>query len=171
MSAHKSSIPFVIEELKRRFYTPIGQMTFWTFFLVAVIGIGALGLWVECYKAWPFWENKTDGILTAIYTYFPAIAGGSALQMLMDNRKETQQHMRSFCVLSGAVIFLLTLPFMSGVSPIWGFIWGLFGIIASLLLWWVANGVNPSFLDIDPSDSLGANPSTPPAGDAGGFNL
>lgn len=164
MSELRSSIPILCGELKRRLRTPIGQVSFWTYFIVAIAGFGALGVWVEVVRASP----APDGLLTAIYTYFPAIAAGSALQMQMDAKKEHQQYLRSFCVLSGFFIFLFMIPFMNGSKS---FIWGGVGIVASLLLWWVANGVNPSFLDIDPKDSLGASPDAELSGDTGGFNL
>jgi len=168
VSELKSSIPLLGRELKRRFWTPIGQVSFLTYFIVAIVGFGALGIWVEMARATAAKEFEPDGLLTAIYTYFPAIAAGAALQMQMDARKEHQQYLRSFCVLSWFVIFLFALPFMNGSKT---FFWGIVGIVASLLLWWVANGINPSFLDIDPKDSLGASPDGDLSGDTGGFNL
>lgn len=168
MSELKSSIPLLGAELKRRFLTPIGQVSFLTYFIVAIVGFGALGIWVEVARAAASTQFEPDGLLTAIYTYFPAIAAGAALQMQMDARKEHLQYLRSFCVLSWFLIFLFAIPFMNGSKA---FFWGIVGVVASLLLWWVANGVNSSFLDIDPEDSLGASPDADLSGNTDGFNL
>lgn len=168
MSELKSSIPLLRAELRRRLLTPIGQVSFLTYFIVAIIGFGALGIWVEVGRAMQAKQFEPDGLLTAIHTYFPAIAAGAALQMQMDARKEHLQYLRSFCVLSGFGVLLFAIPFMNGSKT---FVWGAIGIGASLLLWWVANGVNPNFLDIDPEDSLGASPDADLSGDTGGFNL
>lgn len=159
------------DELSKRWNTPLGHISFLTFLIVAIVGLGALGIWVEIIRAFSVSKYETDNILTAIYTYFPAIAAGSVLQMLMDAKSEKQQFLRSFCVLSGFVVAVLTVPYINGLKSCWAYLFGIIGIFSSVWLWWIANGCNPSFLDIDPNDSLGANPKSNPAGSTSGFTI
>ncbi len=167
-----SSFPPLIQELGRRWKAPIGQVSFWVYLTVAVIGVGAIGIWVEVSRAVDASKFDAKGLITAIYTYFPAIAAGSALQLMMDASKEEHKFLRSFCVGSTAIVILFTLPFFRGSSNL-TLLWfcGVCGVIYSLWLWWITNGCSESFLDIDPTDSLGASPDADLSGDTGGYNL
>ncbi len=172
MSSTTSSFPLLRAELSKRWNTPIGHISFLTYLLVAIVGAGAVGIWVEIIRAYLSEKHETENILTAIYTYFPAIAASAALQMLMDAKKEHQQYLRSFCILCIFIVGVLTVPYITGLTKtFWAYVFGLIGILASLWLRWIANGCNPSFLDIDPNDSLGANPKSDPAGNTGGFTV
>lgn len=167
-----SSFPPLLQELGRRWKAPVGQVSFWVYLTVSVIGVGAIGIWVEVSRAFDASKFDASGLITAIYTYFPAIAAGSALQLMMDASKEEHKVLRSFCMASAALVILLTLPFFRGSSNLI-LLWfcGGFGIIYSLWLWWITNGCSGSFHDIDPKDSLGASTNADLSGDTGGFIL
>lgn len=167
-----SSFPLLIQELSRRWKAPIGQFSFWVYLIVSVIGVGAIGIWVEVSRAFDASKFDSNGLITAIHTYFPAIAAGSALQLMLDANKEEHKFLRSFCVASSAIVILLTIPFYRGSNNL-TLLWfcGSCGILYSLWLWWITNGCSGSFQDIDPKDSLGANPNADLPGDAGGFNI
>ena len=170
MAVFKNSFAPLREFISERWNTPFGHVSFWVYFLVAIVGAGAVGIWVECVRWLLPSKNESDGVLTALYTYFPAIAAGSALQMLMDAQKSSEKHIRSFSIFCSAVTALLIFPHAFGLINIsFAFLLGIFGSAFSLWLWWIANGSNPSFLDIDPSDSLGPDPKSDPAGNTGGF--
>lgn len=150
----------------------MGQVSFWVYLTVSVIGVGAIGIWVEVLRALDASKFEASGLITAIYTYFPAIAAGSALQLMMDASKDEHKFLRSFCVASAAIVILLALPFFRGSNNLC-LLWfcGVCGIIYSLWLWWITNGCSESFHDIDPTDSLGASTNANLSGDTGGFNL
>jgi hypothetical protein len=157
---------FVVERWK----TPFGHVSFWVYLTVAIVGAGGVGIWVECVRWLLSSKNESDGVLTAIYTYFPAIAAGSALQMLLDAQKPSEKHIRSFSIFCTALAGVFVLPYALGLIKTFpAFIFGMVGSAFSLWLWWIANGSNPSFLDIDPNDSLGSDPKSDPAGDTGGY--
>ncbi|HQV12513.1 MAG TPA: hypothetical protein PKW52_14310 [Nitrospira sp.] len=167
-----SSFPLLLQELGRRWKAPVGQVSFWVYLAVSVLGVGAIGIWVEVSRAVDASKFDANGLVTAIYTYFPAIAAGSALQLMMDASKEEHKFLRSFCVASSAIVVLLTLPFFRGSNNmilLW--LCGVIGILYSLWLWWITNGCSGSFQDIDPNDSLGSSPHADLTGDTGGFNL
>lgn len=170
MADNHSSFSLLLNELSSRSKAPVGQFSFWVYLWVAVIGVGAIGVWVELSRALDAKEFDPNGIITAIYTYFPAIAAGSALQLLMDASKEEHKFLRSFCILSAAIIIVLLLPFFRGSSNLnllWTF--GAIGVTYSLWLWWITNGNSGSFHDVHPDDTLGGDPKESLAGDTGGF--
>lgn len=155
--------------LRHRFSTPLGHFSFWTYFVLAVIALGAVGIWVEVVRWWLAPEPDPSGILTAIYTYFPAVAAGATLQLIMAS---PEKYVRSFSILMAALIAVAVLPHSVGlVKETGAFSWGAFGTALALCLWWVANGTNQDFLDSTPEDSLGGNLADEPRGDTGGFNV
>lgn len=156
-------------ELSKRWNTPFIHISFFTVLAVSILGIGALGVWVELIRGVSSSKYDWSNFLTAIYTYFPSIAAGSVLQMVMDAKSEKQQFLRSFCILCGFIVAVLTVPYINGLKSCWAYFFGFIGILSSVWLWWIANGCNPSFQDINPNDSLGPDPKSDPAGDTGGY--
>lgn len=148
---------------------PLGHVSFWTYFILAIIGLGAVGVWVELFRWMLTAESGTEGMLTAIYTYFPAVAAGATLQLVMAS---DDKHVRSFSMLLAFVIGATVVPHALGLVKVVGsFLWGLVGTVFSLGLWWIANGANQDFLDLTPVDSLGGDSSMEPKGNIGDFNV
>ena len=171
-SGNNGSFSLLFPELSRRWKTPLKHVSFWTYLLVAILGIGAVGFWVETVRFALAEKSEIDSILTALYTYFPAIAAGAGLQLFMDSKREEMQYMRSFSILSIFIVGIFTVPYSTGIAKsLWAAIWGGVGVVVSIWLWWMANGCNPSFLDIDPEDSLGGDPKSEPAGNTDGFQV
>jgi hypothetical protein len=155
--------------LWERLSTPVGHVSFWTYFVLAIVIFGAAGIWVEAYRFFIAPQPEPSGILTAIYTYFPAVAAGATLQLVMASQ---DKHVRSFSMFAAVVIGIAAVPHALGlVAKTASFSWGLFGTAAALLLWWIANGANQDFLDSAPVDSLGGDVTGEPSGDVGDFNV
>lgn len=134
---------------------------------MAVWGFGGLGIWVEVIKHLKG-EQNIDSILTAIYTYFPAVAFGSSMQLII--REDTRRHVRSFALLVGAI--LVAIAVLHGLAILKGyeFICGYVGIGIATILWWCANGTDENLHDnVKPNAPLGGAPEAPPAGTAGGY--
>ncbi len=93
--------------IRSQIRSPIPHFSFWVYLFVAVLGAGALGFWVEVIRLLRG-DSDTGSVLTAIYTFFPALAAGATLQMSLDEREK--KYVISFAYLAGAVVFLLTLP-------------------------------------------------------------
>ena len=158
MAGATSSFPLLFAELGNRWKAPQGQVSFWVYLILAIILAGAIGVWVEVYRAFNAEKFDAAGIITAIYTYFPAIAAGSAIQLIMELDKEDEKHIRSFSLFCGALVLLLTLPFFSGTKSA-GWLWscGIAGAILSIWLWWIANAYSKAVQDFDPENPLGGN--------------
>ena len=113
--------------------------------------------------------SEFEGILTAIYTYFPAIAVGAAVQLIMDRPPKP---VASFTMVWVVFSLVLVIPYSVGlVQPDDALRLGVVGSVMAFLMWWVANGANPSYLDSSPEDTLGATPTSEPAGDTSNFTV
>ncbi|MGK5007208.1 hypothetical protein [Janthinobacterium sp. LB2P70] len=153
--------------LRTQLATPLGQFSFWTYLLIAVWGIGGLGIWVELIKH-ARGAGNSEGILTAIYTYFPAVAVGSSMQLII--KEDEKRHVRSFASLIGSALILIAVLQGLELTGEYPYVWGVIGILIATFLWWVANGGDENLHDnINPADSLGDNPHKPPAGSSNGF--
>ena len=156
--------------VRGQFQAPIRHFTFWVYLFLAILGLGALGIYVELYRLLNSPSNW-GGLLTAIYTYIPAIAAGAWLQMTLD--ESDRKYVRSFAAIAWA---LLVLPAFLHALNVYGepkvsLGFGILGIIGSTALWWIANGGNQSFQDFDPKDSLGGTAETEPQGDASEYKV
>lgn len=156
--------------LRDQLSAPVGHVSFWFYLIGAIVVVGGLGVWVEVYQATQ--RPNAPSVLTAIYTYFPAVAAAGSFQMNLE--ADDMKYVRSFALgafglVLVAVIFQALHVFGDGV---WSFVVGIVGSIAALLLWWIANGKNPSFQDaVNPKDSLGADPSTEVSGGASSIKV
>ncbi|MDP1735392.1 MAG: hypothetical protein Q8L44_13620 [Sulfuritalea sp.] len=155
---------FIYSQLK----TPLPHFSFWAYLLVAVLGAGALGFWVELVRFWRG-DSDTAAVLTAVYTFFPALAAGATLQMSLDERDK--KYVISFAHLAGAIVFITTLPRtlnFSGMAV--SIVLGVVGTLLATLLWWIANGGNSSFQDFTPTAAVGGDTSSTPEGDISQYN-
>lgn len=160
------SIRLLRAYLQDQFKSPCGHVTFWFYFVMAIIGFGGLGIWVEIVKTFQP-ERGVDGLITAIYTYFPAVAAAAAFQIDLEEGKKN--YVRAFALTALIVIFAPAFLHAAGViaNHFWSLAIGVLFTLMALALWWVANGRNLSFHDdIDPDDSLGLDPSAAISGGA-----
>lgn len=147
-----------------QFKTPCGHVTFWFYFVIAIIFLGGLGIWVEVLKALPK-STITDGLITSIFTYFPAVAAAAAIQIDLEQGKKN--YVRSFALASLFIIFVPAIFQATGLiaNRSWSLVIGALFTLAALSLWWLANGKNLSLHDdFDPRDSLGADPGAAASG-------
>jgi hypothetical protein len=158
-------------ELVRRVREPASQVSYVIFFLLGILGISGLGIWFECCRAL---LNAADSgkqpILNAIYTYFPAVAGASAFQMIIG---EPERFLRSFAILLMALVFILAMVLLLGIagSNGWAFTVSAFAVVLSWFAWWIANADEPGLTDIRPDSTLGGSTTKAPSGSTEGFNV
>lgn len=169
MISNKNSFKVVGGFIVNRLCTPLSHVSFWSYFFLAIILFGPAGVWVELFRLLKSNSGELDGLLTAIYTYFPAIVAGAGAQLIMDGPPKP---VSSFVMVWIAISFVLVMPHFTGlIKPTNSLYIGCLGTAMAFFLWWVANGENPSYLDSHPSDALGAAPSSEPAGDASNFTV
>jgi hypothetical protein len=149
----------IADEFKERTTKPAKHPSFVLFFVFAVLGLGALGIWLELYSyIYPelgvYQSRKTDALRTAILTFFPAVAGTAAMQLVWAG---STKHFRSaaFAILGAfLVVALITSP--SRISNTSALVVGVIASLVSLWVWWIANAKQADLLD---------NPSAPTGGD------
>ena len=159
-------------ELYKRTTGPAKHATFVIYFIVAIVGVGALGVWVEIVRALlPTTENGahvTDlsALRTAIITFSPALAGTASLQIIL---ARSHKSLRAFSML--AMVVTSALALILGSSTAIGDTLALsIGGAASFFamwVWWLANAQTTDFLDIDAP--TGGDPSGPVAGSLDGY--
>jgi len=173
--SNKSTNSFtpLIRELANRLKSPIGSFTFWVYALIGIVGFSGLAIWIEVCQ-YIFGLGKTasmDGIRLAINTYFPAVGCSAALQLFIAEREKA--YLRSFgYAVSVLLIVLCILSFLlQSNNPGWSLFVGISCSAASILVWWIANGADPSFQDVDLETPLGGPTGTTLPGDTTGFSV
>jgi hypothetical protein len=162
------------KELWNRTKEPAAHASFVLYFLIAVVMIGAGGVWIELYSllvlAGPVNSiaPSESGLRTAVITFFPALAGSACMQLVW--AEDRNKYLRSFAVF---VLFVMTILAI-GISPNVISSKSVFfvGSIASLLAlwtWWIANAKQHDLLDNNLDASLGKDPLSALSGDLNGF--
>jgi hypothetical protein len=158
-------------ELRKRFTMPMGQVSFWVALVMGVVLMGGWGIWIEIIKWSYFDEDGTKGIRTAIHTYFPALAFTATMQLIMV--EGDKKYLRSFgwalgiiLLIASLFLLILTNKLSDGIS-FWG---GIFFSTLAVLVWWIANGMEPMFHDTPSIDAaVGGNADAPLKGGTDGF--
>ena len=144
------------QELWRRAVQPVHSVPFVTYFLLAIIGLGCLGIWVELF------ELRTadslpvsNGLLTALVTFYPAMIGSTSLRWIFHSTGEGNKILVSIGLFACVACFLSIL-YIIGSSQSAVFEKYLVALVASIIaivLWWLANGDDDAFEQSVPSDT------------------
>lgn len=160
-------------ELARRTKRPAREFTYWTYFIVCVLGLGGLGCWVELVQvngeapAARDWNNT----YTALVTFFPALIASSCVQMVFEV-KSKPWHAFSIGLLMLSLVVGLALISHARPASASAWFWAIVACLASLWIWWIANADNPSLHDgASPDDAVGGNPDAALAGDLSGMKV
>lgn len=140
----------IADELKERTSKPAKHPSFVLFFIFAVLGLGALGIWLELYSylypepgAYP--RQETDALRTALLTFFPAVAGTAAMQLMW---AASTKHFRSvaFAILGSFLVAALIIS-PARITNASALFVGVMASVASLWVWWIANAKQAELLD------------------------
>lgn len=153
-------------EIRDRTKKPAKHPSFIVFFLIAVLGFGALGIWLELYVyVYPdpaaTVPLSSDALRTAILTFFPAVAGTAAMQLIW---AESTKHFRSAAFLVLALFLVMTLVlFPARISNGSALFFGVAASILSLWVWWIANAKQVDLLDaLNPTAAVGGEDAGAP---------
>lgn len=151
----------IADEFKERTTRPAKHPSFVLFFMCAVLGLGALGIWLELFsyiypESGEYPSRETDALRTAILTFFPAVAGTAAMQLMW---AESTKHFRSvaFAILAAfLVVALLISP--ARITNASALVAGVTASVVSLWVWWIANAKQADLLDsINTSAPIGGD--------------
>lgn len=163
----KNSFRLLRDYLYEQLAAPLNQFSFWAYLVLAVVIFGGLGVWVEVYKLVRHSPAGVGGFLSALYTYFPAIAFASSMQLVI--REDQHRYVRSFALLVGTVLLgIAILHALQSWSETTSVITGVVACAISLLFWWITNATDSNLHD-DPRNALGRSPQSEPAGNTNEF--
>jgi hypothetical protein len=171
-SPRRSDWKHIGSEVWRRTWEPFSSVPFVLYVVIAIIGFGCLGIWVELVK----FSNATDpadtnGILTALATFYPALIGSASLQMVLYSTGRSDKiltivAMLFFCVAFGSVVLVsvyharlpeLTMKVAIGFS------------VFAVWLWWIVNADDPTYKSVAVDAASGGDPKRDPKGTTKGF--
>lgn len=151
------------QELARRTSEPLAQPNFVVFLILAVVGVGGLGFWIELYAylSAPASPVKTlAATRTAVMTMFPAVVGSAALQAIW---AQNDLNFRSIAIFAPAILFVVAIIVgpNAAISDAAALTVGLLAWAVSLWVWILVNADAPEFRDhISPTAAIGGdNPS------------
>jgi hypothetical protein len=117
------------------------------FFLIAIVGVGAVGLWIEVYTWWHANPDiSTTPIRTAMVAFVPAFMASTSMQLIwaennLRSLRATSIFLLAICILG--LIFCKSLP----VGNAFAIYAGAFSSAIALWTWWIANANQADFLD------------------------
>lgn len=163
---------YLWREIKRRTLQPCSSFPFLMYVLVAIIGLGCLGIWVELIKLMLQTPNASQsGVLTALCTFFPALIGSTAFQLILGSTGRSDKIFVSVGYLvvilgvGGVVLITLFNPqfpdrtYWAAVLLSVGAVW----------LWWITNGDDPTYKSTPIDTASGGDTGRRLKGDTRGF--
>jgi hypothetical protein len=144
----QKSMDLIWPELVTRFWAPCKSVTFYAHLFFGVILCGGAGIFVTFLKS----QWRVEDISAALLGYFPALFGAAVLQFT----GEVQPYLRFFSYIAFCV-FAPVAIIVSRTEHGWQLFWSLAGAILSILFWWVANGLDKRFDDVEPQSALGGD--------------
>ena len=160
------------QELSRRTVNPWKHAPFCIYVLVAVVGLGGLGIWVEAVKLGLSDRPESyDGIFTAVTTFYPALIGSASFQLLLiatENEDRTLTAFSVFVLVASLGSAILLSVFRNQYPPACLSFAILLAII-SMLLWSIANADNPIYKSVAVDVPAGGRPDRALPGDISEF--
>ncbi|MBW8298271.1 MAG: hypothetical protein K0M60_01565 [Hydrogenophaga sp.] len=146
------------KEIWERLTTPLLHTTIWLNLVVGVVGLGGIAIWIE----WWHWahakpeEASLGNLKLALATVFPAIMGGSALELCLSKTVITRNiglFVLAICLLAALYLLAfgnpsdsLSIKLSAGCC------------LLALVVWWLARGRDETMQDTetpDPIDAVG----------------
>lgn len=162
-------------ELKRLTLEPVDKFPFVVHVVLAIVIFGALGVWVEVLKIVISTQPADfSGLITAIITFFPALIGSTALQLILSSASKNDKIVISFgllvlCVFVAAAILL---PFFSTRHPLRVLTLGVICSVCAIWVWWITNADDQTYMKMPRADAAtGGDVGRQLQGDLKGFEV
>lgn len=162
------------QQLRRRTFEPATSFPFLVYLLIGIVLFGGLGIWAEVLRiivAKP--PVELQGVIAATITFFPTLIGSTTLQLILASSNTNDKVMISFAllVLFAFLTAAILLPFFSAANPVCVLIWAIGCSIAAVWIWWITNGLDPTFHSRRADDATGGDAARAPAGTLSGFQV
>lgn len=138
----------LVATLKARTLRPLRHPSFVLYFVVAVLLIGASGVWLELHKlVFPGVGSPSFAAMrTALATFFPALAGSSCMQVIL--AEDQQKSLRAVSILLLTVLSVMAIVIApASVGDVTALAIATLGSIVALWAWWFANAQQRDFQD------------------------
>jgi len=159
-----------MQELWKRTRRGVKHPSYVMFFLVAILGVGAVGIWIELYTwlaAKPAISNGS--IRTSLVAFVPAFMASTSMQLIW---AESQRSLRA-TALTLAFVCMIGWIFCKILPPEndYAIFAGVFSSLVALWTWWIANANQADIMDgWSPEVTKGPiNLDVKLAGDVSGF--
>jgi hypothetical protein len=149
------------KELVRRSLFPLPHSSFFFYFLVAVVGLGGIGVWIELEALTRTVQPTTSSLSslrTALISFFPALAGTSCMQLIWsdDSRKYLKSFSTAVMIAAAITAIMMARPSVSDETALWV---TSIACLFALWIWWIANAFQKEFLD-PPDSAVGGDPTS-----------
>lgn len=137
---------------------PLGHPTFVLYFVVAILGLGALGIWLEVLPSLisgDFSLINKQALQAAFIASVPAFLAATTMQMVLSEK--TPKYLRAFAILMLA--FAIALLGIASIATPDNCISAVLGFIAtaiSMWMWWLGNANQLDLLETDPVETANA---------------
>lgn len=159
-------------ELGRRTKVFPKRVPFFAYVLVAIIGLGGLGIWAELVRMALSTDNHGfDRVFTAAATFYPAVIGSATFQLLLIATGRLDKIIAAFgiFVLVFSIGAAVLLALFRSLYPVSSLVAAILLVGFAIWIWIVANADDPIFKG-DPGDApSGGNTTRPLKGNLGDF--
>lgn len=160
------------KELRRRTREPFAHVPFVFYVVLAIIGLGCLGIWVELIKlALSPGTGNWEGVLTALATFFPALIGASSHHLILASTGSGNKVLVSFGYVAGFAAFggAALIAIFHRMLPDLSFWAAVVFALAAIWLWWFTNGDDPTYKSARIDAASGGDTERALKGDTRGF--
>ena len=125
-----------------RVKSPCKHPEFIIYFVLAIIGVGAIGIHTAVFhKNLP--TDRDDYIIANIATYFLAIIATGSIELIFYQKTRIKRAITLIAI--GAIIASTFLFFWATLYP--SYIVASIGLLLSLTIWWIANAENTNIIE------------------------
>lgn len=161
-------------EIWRRTWNPFRNVPFVFYVVLAILGLGCLGIWVELVKTQvSSTPSSYDGVLTAIATFYPALIGSASLQLILTSTGKSDKVLVSFALLACFASFfsVVLISVFHQLYPVWCFWAASYFAAFAVWFWWFTNGDDVTYQNAAIDAAAGGDTSKALKGDLDDFKV
>ena len=168
----EGDLVYLRREFSRRTAEVWKRFPFVAFVLVAIVGLGGVGIWAELVKMSLSEDpGRLDGVFTAVAAFYPAVVGSASFQLLLIATERMDRNITAFgvLILTFTIAATVLLSVYYAHYPVTCLIAAVFLAFFSIWLWVVTNVGDPIFQPVSVDAATGGSPSRDPKGDLSAF--